>query len=131
MYSSPEHAHKLRELKQLMQQYRAYHCVVAPNIPLAYYALGRRNPLPADWLINWEINRQPGRLITLAARNNTVVLVEKSFLQGEWFMPPNRADFSVVTEYIVQHFTPIAQTQYFIVYHGLSKPAPLPTTRKT
>ncbi|MFM2229396.1 MAG: hypothetical protein RL607_654 [Bacteroidota bacterium] len=130
--TSKLHFEKLKDLKSLHQQYRTKKQIVAPNIPIYYYVMGIQNPLPADWLLNWEIHRDPKTLLEIASKKENVIFVEKSFVQGnELFMPKNRADFSVVSDYIVRHFQKINETKYFMVFKGTPLHAPLPQTFKT
>ncbi|RXR23515.1 YccS family putative transporter [Flavobacterium stagni] len=130
--TSKGHFEKMKELKTLQVAYPHKKYIFAPNIPIGYYAFSLRNPLPADWLLNWEIHRDPKTLLKIASQKENLIFVEKSFIKGnELFMPKDRADFSVVTDYIVRHFHPIKETQHFIVYNGSSLNAPLPQTSKT
>lgn len=130
--TSKAHYDKLIELKSLHSNYMDKKQIVAPNCAFYYYAMGIKNPLPADWLLNWEIHRDPKTVLQIASQKENVIFVEKSFIAGnDEFMPNNRADFSVVTDYIVRHFKKINETKYFLVYKGSRLNAPLPQTSKT
>ncbi|WP_297512365.1 hypothetical protein [Flavobacterium sp.] len=130
--TSKVHFDKLNELKILHFKYPNKRQIVAPNCAFYYYAMDIKNPLPADWLLNWEIHRDPKTILQIASRKESVIFVEKSFIQGnDEFMTSNRADFSIVTDYIVRYFQKINETKYFLVYKGSTLNAPLPQTSKT
>ncbi len=127
--TSKVHYEKWLELQKLHRQFRNKAQIIAPNMALFYYAMGIQNPLPADWLLNWEIHRDPKTLLEIASSKENVIFVEKSFVRGnEHFMPQKREDFSMVTDYIIRHFRLQQETKHFLIYNGTPLDAPLPQT---
>lgn len=116
---------KYAELKALIGRY-GENFIVAPNIPMANYLFDQQSELPADWLIETEVARSQKMFISLAADKKNFIFLEKSFLTGEQFMPPNREKFSSIAEFIYQHFQCVGQTKHFLIYNALKKNETLP-----
>ena len=95
--------------------------IVAPNIAIAHYLFNSKSVLPADWLINSEINKNPKLFIDIASNTKNFIFLEKSFLFREELMPLKKEDFSVITNYIYKNFYKIDETKYFIIYNGINK----------
>lgn len=111
---------KLLELKKLTQKYGPRY-ICAPNIPIANYIFNTQSVLPADWIINSEINRKPGLFIEIASNEENYIFLEKSFLEKEELMPEKKEDFSLIASYIYRNFKKIDETQYFIIYNSIEK----------
>jgi hypothetical protein len=88
---------------------------------MANYVFNSTSELPADWLINTEINKRPEIFIKLASNKKEYVFLEKSFLNREEFVPEKIQNFSSISYYIYKNFKTIEQTKYFIVCNGLKK----------
>lgn len=123
--TSKENFSKLMELKKLIQQFQSPY-IVAPNLSQSHYLFNDQSILPADWLINTEINRNPELFITIAKNSKAIIFLEKSFLHQEELMTVKRADFSIVADYIYRNFKPVGETHYFIIYKGIQKNEPIP-----
>jgi hypothetical protein len=123
--SSKSNLEKLKDLKNLKAKY-GDHFIVAPNIAMAHYLFNSNSKMPADWLINSEINKNPKAFIESASNKENYVFLEKSFLVGEELMPEKRENFSIIAEYMYQNFNHIEETNYFIVLNGNKKNEPLP-----
>lgn len=111
---------KLLELKKLTQKYGPKY-ICAPNIAIAHYIFNTESVLPADWIINTEINRNPGLFIEIASNPENYIFLEKSFLKKEELMPEKKEDFSLIASYIYRNFKKIDETQYFIIYNSIEK----------
>lgn len=109
---------KLFELKLLVQKYGPNY-IVAPNIPITHYLFNTTSALPADWIINSEINRNPELFISLASESKNYIFLEKSFVNGEELMPEKKEDFSLVAWYIYKKFNKVGETRHFIIYNSL------------
>lgn len=109
---------KLLDLKSLIKKYGDKY-IVAPSFPMAHYVFNTQSVLPADWLTNNEVNRDPERILKIAAKKENFIFLEKSFLDGEEFMFDNREDFSVIASYIYKNFRKIGETKHFIIYNTL------------
>lgn len=107
---------KLIDLKKMIEKYNR-NFIVAPNIPMAHYLFNTQSKLPADWLINSEINKSPKLFINLAKKSDNFIFLEKSFINGEKLMPPQREKFSFIADYIYRNFKKIEETEYFIIYN--------------
>lgn len=118
--STKSNFEKLKDLKQLKIKY-GNQFIVAPNIPIAHYLFNTNSILPADWIINSEINKNPKLFVEIAADKKNYIFLEKSFLNGEELMPPRREDFSIIADYIYKNFRQINETKYFIIYNGINK----------
>jgi hypothetical protein len=123
--SSKEKKEKLLELKSLVKKFGNRY-IVAPNIPIAHYLFETKSLLPADWIINTEVGKNPKLFITIASNKMNFIFLEKSFLQGEEFMADNKDDFSVISSYIYRNFKKIEETKYFIIYNGIEKNEVIP-----
>lgn len=111
---------ELLDLKSLIKKY-GNNYIVAPSFPMAHYTFNTQSILPADWLTNNEVNRDPERILKIAAKKENFVFLEKSFLEGEEFMFDDRADFSVIAIYIYKNFKKIDETKHFIIFNTLEK----------
>ncbi|TPD73569.1 hypothetical protein [Flavobacterium microcysteis] len=120
---------KLLDLKSLIKKY-GNNYIVAPSFPMAHYTFNTQSILPADWLTNNEVNRDPERILKIAAKKENYVFLEKSFLEGEEFMFDNRADFSVIAIYIYKNFKKIDETKHFIIFNTLEKNEAFPVIIK-
>lgn len=116
---------KLNELKRLKNKF-GNRFIVAPNIPMAHYLFNSNSVMPADWIINSEINKNPKLFIDVASDKKKFIFLEKSFLKGEEFMPPKKVDFSIISDYIYRNFKKIEETKYFIIYNGIEKNEQIP-----
>lgn len=123
--SSKETKEKLLDLKSLIKKY-GNNYIIAPNIPIAHYLFGTKSVLPADWVINTEVSKNPKLFITIASNKENFIFLEKSFLQGEEFMSDDKDDFSVISSYIYKNFKKINDTKYFIIYNGIEKNEVIP-----
>ncbi|MBL7868184.1 MAG: hypothetical protein JNM71_09190 [Flavobacterium lindanitolerans] len=117
---------KLLDLKSLVKKY-GNNYIVAPSFPMAHYVFNTQSVLPADWLTNNEINRDPERILKIAAKKENFIFFEKSFLEGEEFMFENRDDFSVTAMYIYRNFKKIDETAHFIIFNTQERNEIYPT----
>ena len=115
IYTSKQNLAKHLELQALQQQYPKPNMVL-PDMPGVNYLLNTQSSLPADWVINTEINRQYDLFISLATAKGNTVFLEKSFLEQTIFEGENDADFSMVARYIFNHYRPSSETIYFKIY---------------
>ncbi|MEZ0007795.1 hypothetical protein ABH942_003181 [Flavobacterium sp. 28YEA47A] len=120
LMTNKDNRDKLLDLKSLIKKY-GNNYIVAPSFPMAHYVFNTQSLLPADWLTNNEINRDPERILKIAAQKENVVFLEKSFLEGEEYMFENRADFSVTAVYIYKNFKKIDETKHFIIFNTQEK----------
>jgi len=120
LITNKDNRDKLLNLKSLIKKY-GNNYIVTPSFPMAYYVFNTQSVLPADWLKNNEINRDPERILKIAAKKENFVFLEKSFLEGEEYMFENRADFSVIAVYIYKNFKKIDETKHFIIYNTQEK----------
>ncbi|MNY17585.1 hypothetical protein D3C86_1509100 [compost metagenome] len=96
--------------------------IVAPSFPMAHYVFNTQSVLPADWLTNNEVNRDPSRFLKIASEKENFIFLEKSFLDGsEEFMFDKKEDFSVIAVYIYKNFKKIDETRHFIIYNTIEK----------
>ncbi|MBF6608145.1 MAG: hypothetical protein ITG00_05350, partial [Flavobacterium sp.] len=109
---------KHSELKNLVSEYGP-DFIVAPAIPMANYLFNQQSNLPADWIINTEVNRQYDLFVNLAAHENTYVFLEKSYLQGEEMSQADKRVTSEISWQIHTRFKKISETEHFIIYNGL------------
>lgn len=116
--TSPENFKKLTNLKLLIKKYGSSF-IVAPNIPIAHYLFNSKSVMPADWLINTEVNKDAELFINIAADKKNYVFLEKSFLKREDMMTEKKEDFSTIASYIYKNFNKIDESGYFIVYNGI------------
>ena len=116
---------KLVDLKKLVIKYGS-DFIVAPNIPMAHYIFNSKSVLPADWIINSEVNKNPKQFIEIAKNTKNIIFLEKSFLQKEELMPEKKENFSVIADYIYKNFKVVDQTKYFIIYKGIEKNEAIP-----
>lgn len=117
---------KLIDLKNIKEKF-GNNYIVAPNIPIANYIFNTESKLPADWIINTEINKDPKRFIDIAALKQNYIFLEKSFIEGnEEFMPKKREQFSIITDYIFKNFKKVDETKYFLIYNGKIKNEEIP-----
>jgi hypothetical protein len=123
--TSKDYQEKHLELKNLVAQY-GKNFIVAPSLPMAHYLMGTQSKLPADWIIETEIDQQQKRILTLAADKNNYVFLEKSFLNHEAYVQDNLAEFSSVGVFIHDKFNKIAETKHFIIYNSLKADERLP-----
>jgi len=120
LMTNKDNKDKLLDLKSLIKKYGDNY-IVAPSFPMAHYTFNTQSILPADWLTNNEVNRDPERILKIAAKKENFVFLEKSFLEGEEFMFDDRADFSVIAIYIYKNFKKIDETKHFIIFNTLEK----------
>ena len=120
IYTNRSNFDKLSELKHLLEKYGP-NFICAPNIPMAHYLFNTKSVLPADWIINTEINRNPGLFLKIASNPENYIFLEKSFLEREELMPEKKEDFSIITSYIHRNFIKIGETKYFIIYNSLAR----------
>ena len=111
---------KYSELKALIGKYGTKY-IVAPNIPMTHYLFNENSVLPADWIINSEVNRRYDLFIKLASAKENYVFLEKSFLNHEEYMPAKIEEFSYISWYIFKNFKRVSETKYFIVYNSLKE----------
>ncbi|WP_447636456.1 hypothetical protein [Flavobacterium microcysteis] len=129
LMTNKDNRDKLLDLKSLIKKY-GNNYIVAPSFPMAHYTFNTQSLLPADWLTNNEINRDPERILKIAAKKENVVFLEKSFLEGEEYMFENRADFSVIAVYIYKNFKKIDETKHFIIFNTQEKNEAFPVIIK-
>lgn len=113
------------ELKALVHQY-GKNFIVAPSLPMAHYLFNTQSKLPADWIIETEIDGQQARFIQLAADKNNYVFLEKSFLNHEEFVQDDLSAFSSIGVVIHNKFKKVAETKHFIIYNSLKANESLP-----
>jgi hypothetical protein len=123
--TSKQSFNKYSELKQLVNKY-GKNFIVAPNIPMANYLFNNQSKLPADWIIETEVNRQQKRFIKIASDKKNYIFLEKSFLEKEECMPEIASNFSSISWFIFKNFNKIEETNYFIIYNSLKKNERLP-----
>jgi len=116
--TNKESLEKYLELKHLVKKY-GENFIVAPNISMANYLFNDQSELPADWIINTEVNRKNDLFIQLASNKKNYVFLEKSFLNKEEYMPAQIEEFSYISWFIYTHFNQIEETKHFIVYNSL------------
>ena len=116
---------KYSELKMLIGKY-GENFIVAPNIPMANYLFNDQSELPADWIIETEIDSRQKEFIRLAANKKNYIFLEKSFLNREECMPEKREAFSSISYFIYKKFNLIGETKHFMIYNSLQKDARLP-----
>ncbi len=129
LMTNKDNKDKLLNLKSLIKKYGDNY-IVAPSFPMAHYTFDTQSVLPADWLTNNEINRDPERILKIAEKKENFIFFEKSFLEGEEFMFDNRDDFSMTAMYIYRNFKKIDETKHFIIFNTLEKKEPFPTIIK-
>ena len=117
---------KLNDCKKLISKYGKNY-VVAPNLPMVHYIFDDKSVMPADWMINTEVNKNPKIFIDIAAKNKNYVFLEKTFLNGEKLMEVKKEDFSKIANYIYKNFNKIDETEYFIIYNGIKTNEKIPT----
>jgi hypothetical protein len=93
---------------------------------MANYLFNDTSELPADWVIETEVNRKQKMFITLASDKKNYIFLEKSFLHHEEFMPDDPEKFSSISNFIYKKFNLIEETNYFMVYNSLKKNEKLP-----
>jgi hypothetical protein len=118
--TNQEYFEKYTELKKLVIKY-GENFIVAPSFPMANYIFNNTSELPADWLINTEINKRPSMFLKLASNKKNYIFLEKSFLNHEEFVPKYIENFSYISYYVYKNFNKIGETNHFIVYNGLKK----------
>ncbi|NBL65334.1 hypothetical protein GV828_09010 [Flavobacterium sp. NST-5] len=123
--TSEKTKNKLVEAKKLIEKYGEKY-IMAPGFPMAHYIFDTQSVMKSDWLTNNEINRQAGTYIETAARVDHFVFLEKSFIEGELYLPENRSEFSAVTVYILNNFKKIEETEHFIIFNTNEKKSALP-----
>lgn len=116
---------KYSELKKLISKY-GENFIVAPNIPMANYLFNNQSQLPADWIIETEVNRQKKKFIKIASDKKNYIFLEKSFLEKEECMPEIASNFSSISWFIYTKFNKIDETKYFIIYNSLMKNERIP-----
>ncbi len=116
--TSEENLEKHLELKKLVQEYGP-NFIVAPSIPAAHYLFGKQSTLPADWIINTEVNRQYDLFVKLASDKKNYIFLEKSYLEGEEMSLPNKREHSEISWQIYTTFHKVGETKYFIIYNGI------------
>jgi hypothetical protein len=127
--TSKETFEKLQELKNLIREYGSNY-IVAPNFPMTHYVFNTQSVLPADWILNTEVNRNPELFIRLAAKKENFIFLEKTFLEGEEFMYDHKENFSIISLYIYENFKKIGETKYFLLYNTQEKNTPMPTIER-
>lgn len=115
--TSKENLEKHLELKQLVQKYGP-NFIVAPSIPMANYLFDEQSNLPADWIINTEVDRQYDFFVTLASDTNNFVFLEKSYLVGEEMSLADKRQTSEISWQIYTKFKKVGETKHFIIYNG-------------
>ncbi len=123
--TNKESFEKYSELKVLIHKY-GDNFIVAPSFPVANYLFNNQSELPADWIINTEINRRHNLFIRIASEKKNYIFLEKSFLNHEEFVPDKIENFSYISYFIHQKFNMIEETKHFIVYNSLKKDEKLP-----
>jgi hypothetical protein len=93
--------------------------LVAPSIPMANYLFNEQSNLPADWIINTEVNRQYDLFVTLASSKQNFIFLEKSYLTGEEMSLPDKRETSEIAWEIYNTFKQVDETEHFIIYNGL------------
>ncbi len=116
--SSAENFEKHLELKNLVSEYGPTF-IVAPSIPAAHYLFNEQSTLPADWIINTEVNRQYDFFVKLASDKKNYIFLEKSYLAGEEMSLPNKREHSEISWQIYSTFQKIDETKHFIIYNGI------------
>ncbi len=105
------------ELKNLVKKY-GNNFIVAPAIPMANYLFNEQSNLPADWIINTEVDRQYELFVNLAANEQNFIFLEKSYLTGEEMSLADKRETSEITWTIYTRFRKIDETKHFIIYNG-------------
>lgn len=116
--SSKANVEKHLELKNLVLKYGP-NFIVAPSIPATNYMFNEQSNLPADWIINTEVNRQYDFFVTLSSDKKNFIFLEKSYLEGEEMSLANKRETSEISWQIYTTFKKVGQTKYFIIYNGL------------
>jgi hypothetical protein len=111
---------KYSELKNLVSKY-GENFIVAPNIPMANYLFNDQSELPADWIIETEIDNQQNRFIKLASDKKNYIFMEKSFLNHELYVQQKLEDFSSISVFICNNFNLIDETKHFRIYNALKE----------
>ncbi|MDI1255166.1 MAG: hypothetical protein PSV16_03615 [Flavobacterium sp.] len=108
---------KYMDLKQLVSRYGNDY-IVAPSLPMAHYLFDTQNPMPAEWLTNFEINDDVYGFLKFTSKKHCPVFLEKSFIDGEPFIKTeaDREWFSLYGLFIYKNCHPIAETDYFLIY---------------
>ncbi len=106
---------KLADLKNLAEKYPQF--ITAPSIPMAYYLFDHQNPLPADWLINTEVNRKYDLFLTLASDPKNYIFLEKSFLENEANLPAETRS-SIIAWRMFMELQQVDESRHFIVLNG-------------
>ena len=117
---------KLQDCKKLILKYGKNY-IVAPNLPMVHYIFNDKSVMPADWVLNTEVNKNPKIFITIASKKQNFVFLEKTFLSGEKLMEVKGDDFSKIANYIYKNFNKIDETNYFIIYNGIKTSEKIPT----
>lgn len=118
MLASKANLEKNRELKNLVAKYGP-DFIVAPGMPIANYIFNQTSNLPADWILNTEVNRQYDLFLTLASDSKNYIFLEKSFLEGEEMSNPIPKNSSLIAWKIYRDFRRVGETRYFIVYNSV------------
>lgn len=116
--TSKDNLEKHLELKKLVAEFGP-NFIVAPSIPMANYLFNEQSNLPADWIINTEVDRQYDFFVTLASDKNNFIFLEKSYLTGEEMSLADKRETSEISWQIYSTFNKIGETQHFIIYNGL------------
>ncbi len=117
---------KLDDCKKLILKYGKNY-IVAPNLPMVHYIFNDKSLMPADWIINTEVNKNPKIFIDIASKKQNFVFLEKTFLTGEKLMGVKGEDFSKIANYIYRNFNKIDETDYFLIYNGIKTNEKIPT----
>ncbi|MDR6967668.1 hypothetical protein J2X31_001680 [Flavobacterium arsenatis] len=118
--TNKENFEKHLDLKELIKKY-GNSIIVAPNFCMTNYIFDKQSQLPADWIINTEVNREFDRFIKLAAKKENYVFLEKSFVKEKSFLVDEDADSSYIGRYIYFNFKKVDETEHFLIYNSLKK----------
>jgi len=108
------------ELKKLIAHY-GENFIVAPNFPMANYIFNHQSELPADWIIDTEVNRQFDTFIKIASDKKNYIFLEKSFIERGDLETVGEATSSSIARFIYKNFNQIDETKHFIIYNSVNR----------
>ncbi len=109
VYSDETSAMLYRDLKQLAERYGP-NFTVLPAFPQANFLTKTPPPLPLDWVVNRETNRDNNLIYSALENKKPIIFIQKSF-QSSLETDPELE----VTRQVFQQFTLVEETPHFWV----------------
>lgn len=106
---------KSLELQQFVQAHPQQSFTVFPAWPAAHFLTNSRNPFPAEWEHNAEINfaRDSAELVAVLHNRTQWVLIERSKLEE---LPRRDRYGCLIGHYVRQHWPLVKQTTHWEIY---------------